>query len=208
MRKSPAIFAIFLVLSVSYGASAATVVVQADDCARLVEHVPNSDVAYQPGVDAYGRKVTSADLGGTLRIKPPREIKSPIQIDLQKKFGVPTDTTLFSTSDTTVGTVTYRDGRLWYDGQPLQDEETARIAKLLQVAALALAHFQFGRNQPAPGPHRSITSMGTPPPVSRHCLGGVLCLKSDRRGPRRPPDGRTAPARGRRCAFPNISCPP
>jgi len=113
----------------SHGASAATAVVQADDCARLVQHVPDSDVAYQPGVDAYGRKVTSADLGGTLRIKPPREIKIPIQIDVQEKFGAP-GSTLFSTRNTTVGTVTYRDGRLWYDGQPLQDEEAARIAKL------------------------------------------------------------------------------
>ena len=130
MRTGPAISAILLALSVSYGASAATVVVQADDCASLVEHVPDSDVAYRPGVDADGAAVTPADLGGSLRITPPREIKIPIQIDLQKKFGVPTDTTLFSTSDTTVGTVTYRDGRLWYDGQPLQDEETARIAKL------------------------------------------------------------------------------
>ena len=84
----------------------------------------------RPGADVDGAAVTPADLGGSLRIARPREIKIPIQIDLQKKFGVPTETTLFSTSDTTVGTVTYRDGRLWYDGQPLQDEETARIAKL------------------------------------------------------------------------------
>ena len=130
MRKSPAIFAIFLALSVSYGASAATVVVQADDCARLVEHVPDSDVAYRPGVDAYGAAVTPADLGTSPRITLPREFKIPIQIDLQKKLGIPTDTSLFSTSDTTIGTVTYRDGLLWYDGQPLHDEETARIAKL------------------------------------------------------------------------------
>ena len=114
----------------SYGAFAATVVVQADDCASLVEHIPDSDVPYRPGLDADGWAVTPADLGNSLRITPPREIRIPIQIDLQKKFGVPTDTTLFSTSDTTVGTVTYRDGRLWFDGQPLADEETARIAKL------------------------------------------------------------------------------
>ena len=113
----------------SYGASAATVVVEVDDCARLVKHVPDSDVAYRPGVDAYGAAVTPADLGGSPRIVPPREIKIPIQIDVQEKFGSP-GSTLFSTSDTTVGTVTYRDGRMWYNGQPLQDEETARIAKL------------------------------------------------------------------------------
>ena len=62
----------------SYGASTATVVVEADDCARLLEHVPDSDVAYRPGADVDSAAVTPADLGGSLRIAPPREIKIPI----------------------------------------------------------------------------------------------------------------------------------
>ena len=129
MRKSLAIFAIFLALSVSYGASAKPAVVNGEDCARLVEHVPDSDVAYQPGVDAYSRKVASADVAGTRRISPPREIKIPIQVDVQDKFG-DSSNTLFGTSDTTVGNVTYRDGKLYCNGEPLQDAETAHIAKL------------------------------------------------------------------------------
>jgi hypothetical protein len=112
-----------------YGATAKEAVVKGEDCAKLVEHVPDSDVAYRPGVDAYGRKVASADLGGTRRIKVPREIKIPIQVDVQEKFGDSANT-LFATGDTAVGNVTYRDGKLYYNGEPLQDKETARIAKL------------------------------------------------------------------------------
>ncbi len=31
-------------------------------CKRLVRHIPDADVAYQPGVDAYGRAVVPGDL--------------------------------------------------------------------------------------------------------------------------------------------------
>lgn len=114
-------------------AAAVTVTVTDDDCTRLTAHVPDPGVAYRPGVDADGEAVIPADLGGGLRIEAPKEIEIPIQIDLQRKIGVPVNPDQFQTKDTTVGTVTWRDGRVFYNGQPLLDEETARIARLCQT---------------------------------------------------------------------------
>ena len=116
---------VLIVFSAAYGAWAATATVSSGTCARLTEHKADSSVAYQPGVDAQGRKVAPAGTGGEFKFKAPKEIKIPIQID-------PGLSSEFSTSDTTVGNVTYRDGRLYYNGKPLQDDETARIARLCQ----------------------------------------------------------------------------
>ncbi len=106
--------------------AAATATVTAEDCSRMTEHVPDASVAYQPGVDANGDKVASATLGGGFQVKPPSEIKIPIQISPGPS------SSLFSTSDTTIGTVTYKNGRVYYNGKPVQDDEAARIAKLCQ----------------------------------------------------------------------------
>ncbi|MGF1610591.1 MAG: hypothetical protein ACFCUQ_14410 [Kiloniellales bacterium] len=48
-----------------------TVVITRQDCARLVKHLPDADVAYQPGQDVYGRPVAPADLDGGLQIELP-----------------------------------------------------------------------------------------------------------------------------------------
>ncbi len=124
MKKSTFI-SILMAFSMPYGAQAATATVSPDTCARLTEHVADASVAYQPGVDAMGRKVAPATLGGGFQFTPPKEIKIPIQI-------TPTgaSSSLYSTSDTTIGQVTYRQGRVYYNDQPLQDEETARIVRL------------------------------------------------------------------------------
>lgn len=105
---------------------AETVTITAEDCARLNEHVPDASVTYQPGVDVDGNKVAPATLGGGFQVKPPSEIKIPIQISPGPA------STQFSTSDTTIGTVTYKNGRVYYNGKPVQDDEAARIAKLCQ----------------------------------------------------------------------------
>ena len=105
------------------------------DCARLVEHVPASDVAYQPGVDAYGRAVVPADLNGGLnggaRIQVPETLHIPIEIDLLDRFGIPVTPGLYE-SDILIGEVVYRNGRLTFEGQPLQDEATAELSRRCQ----------------------------------------------------------------------------
>ncbi len=67
----------------------ATVAITRADCARLVAHVPGPDVAYQPGVDVYGREVAPADLGGAPRIELPETIFIAIEVDLLERFGIP-----------------------------------------------------------------------------------------------------------------------
>ncbi len=92
----------------------------------MTVHAPDASVAYQPGVDVNGGSVAGATLGGGFQVKPPTNIKIPIQISPGAT------SSLYSTSDTTVGTVTYKNGRVYYNGKPVQDDEAARIAQLCQ----------------------------------------------------------------------------
>ena len=113
----------------------AEVTITRADCARLVEHVPSPDVAYRPGVDAYGRAVAPADLpggssGGT-PIQVPETLHIPIEIDLLDRFGIPANPALYD-ADVPIGEVVYRDGRLTFEGQPLQNEAAAELSRRCQ----------------------------------------------------------------------------
>ena len=112
-------------------AAITTVAITRADCTRLVAHVPAPDVAYRPGVDVYGREVAPADLDGAPRIELPETILIDIEIDLQARFGIPANPTLYD-PDAEVGEVAYRDGRFTFNGQPLQDEAQAELAARCQ----------------------------------------------------------------------------
>ncbi len=96
-------------------------------CARLVEHVPAPDVAYQPGVDVYGNPVAPADLGGGTPIELPETIVIDVEVDLFERFGIPLDPALYE-ADAEIGEVVYRDGRFTFNGQPLHIEAQAELA--------------------------------------------------------------------------------
>ena len=110
---------------------AISVAITRADCARLVAHVPDPDVAYRPGVDAHGREVVPADLGGAPRIELPETILIDIEIDLLARFGIPANPVLYD-PDAEVGEVAYRDGRFTFNGQPLQDQAQAELAARCQ----------------------------------------------------------------------------
>ncbi len=142
MRRSiaylaPALFLLAAALSAALAAAPvaaheeATVAITKADCARLVAHVPGPDVAYQPGVDVYGREVAPADLGGAPRIELPETILIDIEVDLLARFGIPANEVLFD-PDAEVGEVAYRDGRFTFNGQPLQDQAQAELAARCQ----------------------------------------------------------------------------
>jgi hypothetical protein len=99
------------------------------DCRRLVAHRPADDVAYKPGVDAYGRPVTPADLPGTQVIKAPDKITFNITYDALGKLGLTKASNLLS-GEATVGEVSYdiSSGRLEFNGAPLTDPEIAVLA--------------------------------------------------------------------------------
>jgi hypothetical protein len=107
-------------------ANGATVNITRQDCARVVAHQPAADVAYQPGVDVNGQPVVPADLDGGPRIVSPKEIVIPIEIDLQQRLGR-SDADRKYESDAKIGTVTYRDGQAFYDGQPLGGRSEADL---------------------------------------------------------------------------------
>jgi hypothetical protein len=109
----------------------ATVAITRADCARLVAHVPDPDVAYRPGVDVYGREVAPADLGGAPRIELPETILIDIEIDLLQRFGIPASPALYD-ADAELGEVVYKDGRFTFNGQPLQDQAQAELAARCQ----------------------------------------------------------------------------
>jgi len=121
-----------LAISIIYSAAAQTVTVTAATCAQLAVHTPDSDVAYKPGVDVNGNAVVPATLGGGVQIRTPTEFNIPITVDLHEKLGVPPDPALYQTQNFTVGTVTVRDGRAYFNGQPLQDDEAHRLSQLCQ----------------------------------------------------------------------------
>ena len=114
------------------GAETATVVITKADCARLVKHVPAPDVAYQEGVDVYGRPVVPADLNGGSRIAVPEEIFIAIDVDLFDRFNIPPNGVSYD-ADAIIGVVRYADDRFTFNGQPLVSEEEAALAERCQA---------------------------------------------------------------------------
>lgn len=58
-------------------------------CEKLVRHVPDADVAFQPGVDLKGRPVVPADLNAGSSIEIPETIEIPLTVDLARRLRVP-----------------------------------------------------------------------------------------------------------------------
>lgn len=110
-------------LTVSGSAAATEVMVRGDVCSGAVAHRPDAGVAYQPGVDAYGRRVAPADLPGGGAIRIPDTIAIDITVELQKRFGLPADSRLFR-PEARIGTLEVdRDGTMRFDGAPVSAEE-------------------------------------------------------------------------------------
>lgn len=127
MNPLPPLSLACLIAVVSADAMGETVTITRSECVNLVRHVPAPDVTYRPGVDVNGNPVTPADLntGGTVTI--PTEFTIPITIDLRDRLGLPADPTRFK-PEANIGVVTYREGRAWFNGQPLSTEATATLA--------------------------------------------------------------------------------
>ena len=69
---------------------------------------------------------------GSIQIKAPTEFSIPITMDLQKALGLPVDPTKFQTQNFTVGTVKFKNGRAYFNDQPLQSEQAAKLSRLCQ----------------------------------------------------------------------------
>ena len=115
---------------------ASTITVKASDCQRLVRHQPSADVAYQPGVDVNGNAVAPADLPGSVTIKTPTDVTFNVTYDLLSNYGVSSDTVLAPRGEAVVGEVKYDllSGALSFDGDRLDDAETAALRELCKAA--------------------------------------------------------------------------
>ena len=103
-----------------------------DPCDAFSVYEPAPDVAYQPGVDVEGNPVVPADIEGSSPplLGPDHEYR----VDLTLPLGDAVDTPLGSgaervkDSDIAIGKVTVRDGRTYFNGQPLDDESEHALA--------------------------------------------------------------------------------
>jgi|GEM_PF-921463 hypothetical protein len=103
-------------------------------CQALVKHVPDADVAYQPGVDVHGKAVAPADLPGQPQMQLPDQIKIPLTLNLAKTLNLNTSAypynQLGAGTEAQLGTLTVEGDRVSFNGQPLSDVQQDRLAVL------------------------------------------------------------------------------
>jgi hypothetical protein len=122
--------AILSLLAPAAGALAASakgssVKVTRSECRSIAKH--QSSAEYKPGTDARGKKVKEADLPGGSPIKLPETISIDIGIDLDKKYGLGSGGKY--TGEGTVGKVTVKGDKVYWDGKPLDQRDQAAIAE-------------------------------------------------------------------------------
>lgn len=104
-----------------------SLVVTEEQCRNAVAHQPSADVAYKPGVDAYGRRVTPADLGGGNQpLDLPKEFNIDIGIDIASRQGQAVSPRPFE-SNLPVGKVTVKGDRFFFNGKEFGDSEQRRL---------------------------------------------------------------------------------
>lgn len=111
--------------------------VSRQDCQRLIRHQPAPDVAFQPGIDVYGRTVAPADMAASSPIKLPDEIAIDIGVDLNEKYGIGQDddgNNRYTAATQTLGVVKVNpvSGKVTYDGKALDGHDTDAIRKACQ----------------------------------------------------------------------------
>jgi len=131
IARATLVFGSALLAAVPVLADERTVTVTKQTCARLVEHEPGADVAYEGGVDVRGNEVAPAELGGGHDLKLPDTIGIPITVELFETgtpsgdaadgdSEVPVEDAGFS-GDAEVGTVDVdlETGRATFNGRPI-----------------------------------------------------------------------------------------
>ena len=98
------------------------------DCARVVDHVPASDVEYKAGVDVRGRTVAPADLAGsTLKVPLPDVLEFDIAFNPLSGAAA----TKFGETSLSVGKIRYDINRrkITFNGQPIGGDDLAVLAE-------------------------------------------------------------------------------
>jgi hypothetical protein len=114
---------------------AQTITIAEQTCAQLTRHIPRADVEYRPGQDVVnGKTVAPADLSDTPPVKVPENFDIAITVEIEKRLGIPIVPDLYK-PEANIGTVSYVDGRFYFNGQPLQSDAEATLSELCQRVA-------------------------------------------------------------------------
>ncbi len=118
---------------------AGAALITADECAAITAHDPADDAAYRPGVDAEGNAVAPADLNASGRIDyDADDIVISIGNPLVATAGVVGDPAAFEAAggridtfgaESSVGSITLRDGEVYFNGKRVTDNERRAIAE-------------------------------------------------------------------------------
>lgn len=107
--------------------------VDADVCRSLTAHQARDDVAYRPGVDASGNAVASADLesSGGLDLGADHEYSIPLTTLLGDYVDASAGTSLepVGASEIGIGTVTMKNGEVYFNDRPLGSSQKHAIAE-------------------------------------------------------------------------------
>ena len=116
------------------------IVVTAQACRKIVEHVPSKDVEYKPGVDVHGKKVAPADLSNSYAKLVPDEITLNVGADLADRLGRKrardsgldpksgARPTLAYEGKVPLGKVTLKGNRVFWNDEPLLGDDEALLA--------------------------------------------------------------------------------
>ncbi len=129
---------------------AVTVVVDGRTCLSLTELsdargvVPAEGAAYRPGTDVQGRAVVPAEGpgGGPDWSGLSDTLKIIVEVDLVERYGV----ALPPGSMLPLGTIDVRDGRAWFNGQPLAGHD--REALWQACRSLGVLQHKAGQAKP------------------------------------------------------------
>ena len=111
-----------------FAADAIKVQITPKDCARVVDHVPASDVEFKAGVDAHGRPVAPADLAGSaLKVPLPDVLEFDIAFNPLSGAAA----TKFGETSLSVGKIRYDINRrkITFNGQPIGSDDLAVLAE-------------------------------------------------------------------------------
>jgi hypothetical protein len=122
----------FLLQSTAYAAD--TPSIDPAVCRSVFKHVPDANVAYQPGVDVHGKVVAPADVAGTPQMQLPQTITIPLTLQLAKVLNLNTSqypgNQLGDTTELGLGTLTVTGDKVLFNGQPLSDAQQDNLAVL------------------------------------------------------------------------------
>ena len=112
------------------------IVIARSGCALAADDTATVDVMFKPGIDRQGRPVTPADLPDHRHDLIRDSVTIILTRDLEELFGIRHDSPLFAT-DAVLGIVDVRfsDGRLIFNGVPLNDREARALSELCRGTA-------------------------------------------------------------------------